>query len=79
MSAVQAGKKKSHVGEVKKILKPFHAELTAVNKDTFTLENVIGTTQPPLPSLSSLYVCPLTHTLLRAHSQIRSALRLARY
>ena len=51
MSAVQAGKKKSHVGEVKKILKPFHAELTAVNKDTFTLENVIGTTpDPALPS-----------------------------
>jgi hypothetical protein len=43
VSTVQAGKKKSHVGEVKKILKPFHAELTAVNKDTFTLENVIGT------------------------------------
>lgn len=43
VSIVQAGKKKSHVGEVKKILKPFHAELTAVNKDSFTLENVIGT------------------------------------
>jgi serine/threonine protein kinase len=46
MSAVQAGKKKSHVGEVKKILKPFHAELTAVNKDTFTLENVIAKSDP---------------------------------
>jgi hypothetical protein len=54
MSAVQAGKKKSHVGEVKKILKPFHAELTAVNKDTFTLENVIGTTHLFMRVLSLL-------------------------
>lgn len=46
VSTVQAGKKKSHVGEVKKILKPFHAELTAVNKDTFTLENVIAKSDP---------------------------------
>ncbi len=57
MSAVQAGKKKSHVGEVKKILKPFHAELTAVNRDTFTLENVIGTTPyPALPSPQHAHV-----------------------
>jgi hypothetical protein len=59
MSAVQAGKKKSHVGEVTKILKPFHAELTAVNKDTFTLENVIGTTRP----CATLSPPPYAHVL----------------
>jgi len=46
VSVVQAGKKRSHVGEVKKILKPFHAELTAVSKESFTLENVISKSDP---------------------------------
>ncbi|KAL6075750.1 putative Serine/threonineprotein kinase [Balamuthia mandrillaris] len=54
MPAVQKGKKKSHVGEVKTILKPFHAELTAVAKDNFNLQNVISKSDP----LSAAFALP---------------------
>jgi serine/threonine protein kinase len=46
VGAVQAGRKKSHVGEVKKIVEPFHAELTAVSRESFTLENIIAKSDP---------------------------------
>ncbi|KAL6076864.1 Rho GTPase-activating protein 17 [Balamuthia mandrillaris] len=44
---VQKGKKKSHMGEVKDLLKPFHAELFALRKTNFT-EEVVRAKSGPL-------------------------------
>jgi len=41
VAIVQRGKKKAHIGEVMRILSPFHAELTAVNKDHFDEKTVV--------------------------------------
>eukprot|EP01119_Soliformovum_irregulare_P018075 TRINITY_DN547_c0_g1_i4.p4 TRINITY_DN547_c0_g1~~TRINITY_DN547_c0_g1_i4.p4 ORF type:complete len:103 (-),score=24.25 TRINITY_DN547_c0_g1_i4:886-1194(-) len=37
---IEKGQKKSHVGDVSAYLKPFHADLSAVNRENFTEEVV---------------------------------------
>jgi len=43
---VAKGKKKAHVGELKLILQPHHAELTAVSKRHFNLKTIITKSEP---------------------------------
>jgi len=47
VSILQKGKKKTHIGEVKEFLKPFHAELSAIDRTNFT-DNVIWERSGPL-------------------------------
>eukprot|EP01099_Mayorella_cantabrigiensis_P006595 TRINITY_DN5546_c0_g3_i1.p1 TRINITY_DN5546_c0_g3~~TRINITY_DN5546_c0_g3_i1.p1 ORF type:complete len:283 (+),score=70.28 TRINITY_DN5546_c0_g3_i1:28-876(+) len=46
VSAIQKAKKKAFLGEVKELLKPFHAELEALSKQNFTLETVLDRSSP---------------------------------
>jgi hypothetical protein len=46
VSAIQKGIKKAHVGEVKLLLQPFHAELHATSRDNFTEAVVLDRSSP---------------------------------
>eukprot|EP00026_Physarum_polycephalum_P020306 Phypoly_transcript_22797.p1 GENE.Phypoly_transcript_22797~~Phypoly_transcript_22797.p1 ORF type:complete len:122 (+),score=17.09 Phypoly_transcript_22797:200-565(+) len=46
VSILQKGFKKSNEGEVKLLLKPFHAELYVTNKRNFTLKEVLEKSHP---------------------------------
>jgi len=46
VSVVQRGRKKTHVGAVQQILKPFHADLLAYSKDAFTEEIIRERSEP---------------------------------
>lgn len=46
VKSVEVSKKKSHLGEVKELLKPFHCELFAVGKTNFNLETVLDRSGP---------------------------------
>eukprot|EP01104_Vermistella_antarctica_P002925 TRINITY_DN13101_c0_g1_i1.p1 TRINITY_DN13101_c0_g1~~TRINITY_DN13101_c0_g1_i1.p1 ORF type:complete len:754 (+),score=192.56 TRINITY_DN13101_c0_g1_i1:567-2828(+) len=46
VSRVESGRKASHVGEVKTVLKPFHAELQAVGRLGFNLETLLARSAP---------------------------------
>jgi hypothetical protein len=46
VSAIQKGIKKGHLGEVKAILQPFHAELQASSKESFTETVVLDRSNP---------------------------------
>jgi hypothetical protein len=46
VAAIDKGKKKSLVGEIKELLQPYHAELTAISKQNFNLEVVLDRSAP---------------------------------
>jgi len=46
VSILQKGYKKSNEGEIKQLLKPFHAELYVTNKRNFTLKEVLEKSHP---------------------------------
>jgi len=46
VSTLQKGQKRSHVGEVKSILQPFHSELIAVARRNFNEETIIRLSGP---------------------------------
>merc|ERR1712137_152180 len=46
LSIIKRGKKTSDVGTVQKVMRPFHADITAVNKENFTEGNVRDKSMP---------------------------------
>ncbi|KAM9970717.1 hypothetical protein ACTFIR_002581 [Dictyostelium discoideum] len=43
---IQKGKKSALLGDVQKLLQPYHADITVLNKSNFTRENVIDRSNP---------------------------------
>jgi hypothetical protein len=43
---IEKGKKKSHLGEIKELLQPYHSELVAVSRERFNLETVLERSSP---------------------------------
>eukprot|EP01087_Luapelamoeba_hula_P007546 TRINITY_DN1845_c4_g1_i1.p1 TRINITY_DN1845_c4_g1~~TRINITY_DN1845_c4_g1_i1.p1 ORF type:complete len:500 (-),score=59.51 TRINITY_DN1845_c4_g1_i1:33-1532(-) len=46
LGMVSKGKKASHVGELKELLAPYHAELTAISKTKFSLATILSKSSP---------------------------------
>eukprot|EP00012_Vannella_robusta_P008579 CAMPEP_0206208062 /NCGR_PEP_ID=MMETSP0166-20121206/15986_1 /ASSEMBLY_ACC=CAM_ASM_000260 /TAXON_ID=95228 /ORGANISM="Vannella robusta, Strain DIVA3 518/3/11/1/6" /LENGTH=143 /DNA_ID=CAMNT_0053628989 /DNA_START=8 /DNA_END=439 /DNA_ORIENTATION=+ len=46
LSIIKRGKKTSDLGTVQKVMKPFHADITAVNKENFNETNVRDKSMP---------------------------------
>lgn len=43
---IEASKKKTHIGTIKEVLQPFHADLEAISKENFTEEVVYDRSKP---------------------------------
>jgi len=46
VSMVEKGRKRTHLGEVKEMLEPYHCDLEAVSKKNFNLNTIINRSDP---------------------------------
>jgi len=46
VSMVEKGRKRTHLGEVKEMLEPYHADLEAVSKKNFTINVIVNRSDP---------------------------------
>jgi len=46
VSTVEKGRKGTHVGEVKQLFQPYHADLTAIGKTHFTVPVILDRSEP---------------------------------